>query len=296
MMTTLTRRCAVALILLLCTAHIHAQESLLIGKGDLLHITVMREADLEQRVRVRDSGEVSLALVGNISVLGLTPSEAGDKIAHSYLAGQFLKHPQVSVLIEEYATQSVSVLGQVAHPGAVQLTTPRSLLDVLSMAGGLTEAADRNVTIEHGGKSPNRTQVFIPNKPEDASNLDILVQPGDTVIVPKAGIVYVLGDVGRPGGYIMQDDSRLSVLQAVSLAAGSNKTAAEKHVRLIRKVDGKYTEQDLPLREIERGKQPDVALSANDVLYVPFSLSKNVALGATGIVASASSALIYTTR
>lgn len=279
--------------MLFCIVRIHAQESLLIGPGDLLHVTILREPDLEQKGRVRDSGMISLALVGDIQVAGLTPAGAADKIAKKYVSGQFLKHPEVSVLVEEYATQAVTVIGQVAKPGAVQLSTPRSLVDVLSMAGGFTEIASRDITIERGGKTENTQHVFVPNDPKDAGGAEVVISPGDTVIVPKAGIVYVLGDVGRPGGYVMQNDSRLSALEAISLAAGANKTASDKHIRLIRKVGGKYTERDLPFRAMEDGKQPDVQLEAGDVLYVPFSLAKHMTLGATSVAASASSALIY---
>lgn len=123
-----------------------------------------------------------------------------------------------------------------------------------------------------------------------------IVYPGDTVLVPKAGIVYVLGDVGRPGGYVMQDDSMLTVLQALALAAGANKTAKEDAVRLIRKVNGDYQESAVPLHDIERGKKPDVKLEADDVLFVPFSMAKNMVLGASSILSSTSSAAIYAAR
>lgn len=274
-------------------------ESLLIGPGDLLRITVLRESELDQRVRVLDSGEVALALAGNVAVQGLTPAEAAARIAAKYRDGKFLLHPEVSVFVEEYATQTVTVLGQVAHPGAVHVAAPRSLIDVLSLAGGLTELADRHIVIERkaqGLDPPQRIRAFLPNRADDTLNADVLVLPGDTVIVPKAGIVYVLGDVAHPGGYVMQNDSKMTVLQAIALAAGASKTASEKRVRLVRNVDGQSMSIDLPLRDMERGRQPDVPLQANDILYVPFSLAKNVSLGIASITAAASSALIYATH
>src|SRR5277367_7053940 len=138
------------------------RESLLIGRGDLLHITIFREPDLEQKVRVKDSGEVDLELVGTIKVAGFTPADAAKAIAQLYSQGHYLNHPQVSVFIEEYATQGISVLGQVNRPGALSVTTARSLLDVLAMAGGLTETADRHITIQRFDKSANSV-VFLPN-------------------------------------------------------------------------------------------------------------------------------------
>lgn len=271
------------------------RESLLVGRGDLLHVTVFREPDLEQRARVKDSGEIELDLIGAVKVAGFTPGDAAKAIAEAYVSGHFLNHPQVSVLVEEYATQNVSVLGQVGKPGAVPLATARSLLDVISMAGGLTETADRHVTVKRGDSSRSET-VFLPNDAEASLRAAVTVFPGDTIIVPKAGVVYVLGDVARPGGYVMQDDAKLTVLQALAMAAGANRTAKEGAARLIRKVNGSYQEQPISLKDIERGKQPDMQLEGDDVLYVPFSMAKNIIVGASGIMSSTSSAAIYAAK
>jgi polysaccharide export outer membrane protein len=271
-------------------------ESLLIGPGDLLRISIVRESELDQRIRVLDSGDIVLALAGNVSVQGLTPAQAAARIANKYREGQFLLHPEVSVFVEEYATETVTVLGQVAHPGNFRLDAPRTLIDVLSLAGGLTDSADRHIVVQRAGKEGERVRVFLSNHADDALNANVLVRPGDTVVVPKAGIVYVLGDVAHPGGYVMQNDSQLTVLQAIALAAGTSKTASEKRVRLVRNIDGLTKSIDLPLRDMERGREPDVQLQANDILYVPFSMVKNLSMGLANITAAASSALIYATH
>ena len=267
-----------------------------IGSGDLLRITVLREPELDQHVRVLDSGDVVLTLTGRIAVQGLTPAQASARIADRYRAGNFLLHPEVAVFVEEYATQAVTILGQVAHPGAIHLAAPRTLIDVISLAGGLTPDADRHIVVQRGGKGGERIRAFLPNRAEDALNADILVRPGDTVVVPKAGIVYVLGDVAHPGGYVMRNDSQLTVLQAIALAAGTSRTASEKRVRLVRNVDGISQSVDLPLHDMERGRAPDVPLRADDIVYVPFSLAKNISLGIANITAAASSALIYAAK
>lgn len=281
------------------TASTSPAESLLIGPGDLLRITVLRESELDQKVRVLDSGEISLELAGTVPVQGLTPAEAAARIATRYRDGNFLLHPEVSVLVEEYATETVTVLGQVAHPGTVRLTAPRTLIDVLSLAGGLNEFADRHIVVERkarDGQPSERIRAYLPNRADDALNADILVRPGDTVLVPKAGIVYVLGDVAHPGGYVMQNDSKLTVLQAIALASGTSKTASERKARLVRTIDGRPLSIDLPLRDMERGHEPDVSLQANDIVYVPFSVMRNLSLGLANITAAASSALIYATQ
>lgn len=271
----------------------NGSESLLIGAGDLLHISVLREAELDQHVRVLDSGDIAIVLAGKVAVQGLAPAEAAARISAKYRDGGFLLHPEVSVFVEEYATQTVTIIGQVARPGAVRVNAPRSLIDVLSLAGGLTEYADRHIVIQRGGKDGERIRAFLPNRADATLDANILVRPGDTVIVPKAGIVYVLGDVGHPGGYVMQNDSQLTVLQAIANAAGASKTASDRRILLVRSIDGQSQSVELPLRDMERGRDPDVPLQANDILYVPFSLIKNVSLGIAGITAAASSALIY---
>ena len=268
------------------------RESLLLGPGDLVSVHVFREPDLDAKVRIRDAGTITLPLIGSIAVAGLSTAEASAAIAAGYRERHFLNQPQIAVFVEESTRQQIEVLGEVARPGAVPLSSRRNLLDVLAAAGGLTRTADRHVTIRRqGGPS---TTVLVPNDADGQVSLgEVDVAPGDTILVPRAGIVYVLGDVGRPGGYLMQDDSRISLLQALALAAGTTKTAAENDARLLRKVNGIATEQPLRLRAVERGKAPDIALENDDIIYVPFSLGKNMALGASSIAASASSALIY---
>lgn len=268
-------------------------ESLLIGPGDLLRVTVLRESDLTQQVRVRDSGEVTLPLIGNVRVRGLSAADAASAIAAKYVEDDFLKHPDVSVFVEEYATQPVAVLGQVVKPGLISISTTRSLVDVLAMAGGLTDLADRHITVERGGNAHGLEEVFLSNRADDALNANVEVSPGDKILVPKAGIVYVLGDVGKPGGYLMQNNSRLTVMEAIAMAAGVNRTASEGGARVIHNANGQYQERDLPLKDMQQGKAPDQLLEADDVIYIPFSFGKNILMGANSIVAATSSALIY---
>ena len=268
------------------------RESLRIGPGDLLAIHIFREDDLDVKVRVKDAGTVTLPLVGSLQVGGMAAADASSAIADKYQGDGFLKHPQVSVLIEESAAQQVAVLGEVGRPGTVAVASPRSLLDVLAEAGGLLKTADRHVTIRRS--SGASVTALVPNDAAgELKPAGLLVQPGDTVLVPRAGIVYVLGDVGRPGGYLMQDDAQLSLLQALALAAGTTRTAGEGDARLIRRSNGATTEIPLHLKDREHGRMPDMALENNDIIYVPFSFGKNMALGANAVAASASSAIIY---
>jgi polysaccharide export outer membrane protein len=291
-----------ASLLLCCVALIaapqnHAKaESLLIGPGDQLHIQVFATPDLEQHPRVTDAGDVPLMLLGNIRVTGLTPAQAAATIEKDLVAGNFMLHPQVTVTVEQYATQSVAVLGEVKQPGTFPITAPRSIFDMIALAGGLTGIADRSITIERKSDPGQKTQFFFSNNSNDAIDHGVLVYPGDKVLVPKAGLVYVLGDVRSPGGYVMSNNSsQLTVLQMVAAAGGTNHSAVPSHARLIRRDgSGVVTDKPLSLSAMQKGKQPDLALQAGDIVYVPFSYIRNVAAQSSGVVAAATQATIYT--
>lgn len=270
------------------------KESLLIGPGDLIQVDVIDTPELEQQVRVSDAGTVPLAFLGDVKLGGQTPSAAATVVANALKDKRMMRAPQVIVKIVEYATQEVSIVGQVRNPGAFTVSTPQPILKVLALAGGLTEIADRNVTIKRH-LDASQVNYYLANDAEQALADSVLVYPGDIVIVPKAAFIYVMGDVARPGGYaISTNDSHVTVLQAVAMAGSANKTAIQSHVRLIRKTVNGTGETAIRLDAIEKGKQPDVALEANDVVYVPFSWVKNAAVNASSIAASTSSAAIYT--
>ena len=269
-------------------------ESLLIGPGDLIQVDVLDTPEMEQQVRVTDAGAAPLAYIGNVHVLGDTPSAAAAAIQSALIARNVMRHPQVTVRVQEYATEDVSLMGQVKTPGTYAITTPQNILKVLSLAGGLTDTADRRITIKHPGIA-KPTEYYLANDANEALADLATVYPGDTVYVPHAPVVYILGDVGRPGGYsITTNDSRLSMMQAITAAGSANKTATQSHVRLIRREpDGTTKEILVHLDTIEKGREPDIALQGNDVVYVPFSWAKNVAMSGGQIAASAAGAAMY---
>jgi polysaccharide export outer membrane protein len=269
------------------------QESLLIGPGDLLQVDVMDTPEMEQQVRVTDEGSIPLAYLGSVHVGGETPSAAAANIQKALIDKRVMKQPQVTVRIQEYATQDVSVLGQVHTPGTYQITTPQTILRVLALAGGLSETADRNVTVKRH-KSAEQIKYNVSNNADEALSDMIMVYPGDTVLVSKAPVVYVLGDVNKPGGYaIATNDERLSVLQVMAMAGSASKTSVKSHVVLLRATDHGQVQMPIHLNDIEKGKQADVALQANDIVYVPFSWMKNIALDTGSIAASTAGAAIY---
>jgi polysaccharide biosynthesis/export protein len=278
-----------------CVACCFAQtESLTIGPGDLLHVKVLEAPELEQSARVTDAGKLTLILGGSVQVAGLTPPEAALALGRVLVEGHYVLTPHVSVTMEQTATQNVTIMGQVRSPGSYPIGTPRPILDVLALAGGLTELADRKLTIQrHATKE--RITFVVSNSANTALDGSVAVYPGDTVIVSKADVVYILGDVNRPGGIAMvSNDSKLSALQALTLAGGTPPNAVPSHSRLIRKqADGSLVEIPLQLSAMQKGKEPDKQLQADDIIYVPFSYARNMAVGAGSLVGATSSAAIY---
>ena len=224
----------------------------------------------------------------------MTPDQAAEQIAHGLVSAGVMMHPQVEVRVEAFATQNASVMGQVTKPGPYEIDTARKVVDVLALAGGLTDLADRHITIERAGAARTKVEYYFSNAATAALTDDPMVYPGDTVVVPRAAVVYVLGDVLKPGGYpISTNNSKMTVLQAIALAGSANHTAAVGKSKLIRESAAGVQEIDLPVTAMQKGEKPDVALLADDVVYVPFSFVRNIGVNGQGILASAASAVIY---
>lgn len=251
---------------------------LLLGAGDLLEIRVFGAPELSDVTRVSGAGEIVLPLAGTIRVAGESVETAQKQIEQKLLDGGFLRDPHVNILVKEFASQGISVLGEVAKPGIYPLLGSRTLFDAIAAAGGTTNRAGRTVVIAHrGAQTSAETTIVLSKDGKDAAKENVELRPGDTVMVAKAGIVYVSGDVKTPGGYLLDNNENLTVLQAIALAQGLNPTAASRSVRIIRKNSGKLEEIPVELKQIMEAKAPDVSLESEDVLFVPTSTSKSAA-------------------
>lgn len=264
-----------------------------IGDGDLLEMTVFDTPELSGKLRVSNTGDVSLPLVGSMHLAGLKAEEAQAIIRQKLIDGGFLKDPQVTVFIAEYATQNVSVLGEVKNPGIYPAFGSHHLLDYISLAQGLTPLAGTRITISHAGNPdhPQHVKVTAGATPRPDNNPEIL--PGDTIFVERTGVVYVVGDVGRPGGFPMDHDEQLTLLQAVALAQGTNPTAAKGAARLIRTTQQGRQEIPVNLKKILSAKAPDLAMQDNDILFVPSSAAKNAMKDVENALPTAAAATIY---
>jgi len=241
--------------------------------GDLVEVAVYNVPELTTKARISSQGEIYLPLIDYVHVTGLTAEEAEGLIQKRLSDGGFVKNPHVTLFVDQYASQGASVLGEVARPGVYPVPGQQQLFDLISAAGGFTEKAGRSITVTHREQPEKPVTVPLSRNISDNPESNIAILPGDTIIVRKADLVYVVGDVGRPSGFLM-DSGHLTVLQAIALAGGTTRTANLGGARIIRKGPEGITETSVELKKILRAKAPDVTMQADDILFVPTSATK----------------------
>lgn len=281
-----------------------------IGPYDLLDISVFEAPELNRTVRVSAGGEVSLPLLGGVQAAGLTPQEL-ERVLQELLRRRYMKDPHVSVFVREMESHPVSVFGAVTKPGVYQIRGTRTLIEVLSLAQGLAEDAGDTVLVLRG--RPSASPAAGEEAGEDAAvgenvsiNLKDLLQsgdarynvpvhPGDIVKVARAGVVYVVGEVKKPGGFVLRHNENISVLQALALAEGLSRTAAKSHARIIRTdTEGRRSEVAINLDKVLAGKAADPFLEPNDIVFVPNSAARSAFYrGLEATVGTLSGLIIY---
>lgn len=241
-----------------------------LGPGDLLEVGVYNVPELTTKARVGNSGDVYLPLIDYVHVGDLTVEEAQSLIEKRLGDGGFVRNAHVTIFLDESASQGVTILGEVAKPGIYPAIGDRRLYDLISAAGGFTATAGRKVSIIRQHSQTEPITVNLPRNLADDLQDNIEIMPGDTITVPRAPVIYVVGDVGHPTGLLM-DNGTLTVLQALALAGGTNRTAKMGAVRIIRKGPTGMTETRVPLKKMLEAKAPDINLQADDILFVPLS-------------------------
>jgi polysaccharide export outer membrane protein len=266
----------------------NADSSLLrLGSGDLLEVSVYNVPELTTKARIGTSGDVYLPLIDYVHVGDLTVEEAQALIQKRLEDGGFVRGAHVTIFIDESASQGVTILGDVVKPGIYPALGDRKLYDLISAAGGFTPSAGRKVSIIRQHSQTGAITVNLPRNLADDLQDNIEILPGDTITVPRAPVIYVVGDVGHPAGFLV-DNGSLTVLQALALAGGTNRTAKIGGARIIHKGPTGMTETKVPLKKMLEAKAPDINLQADDILFVPLSGAR-VAAG-TGFNAAISAA------
>ncbi len=268
--------------------HTHSPPDYILGPGDEIAIHIDDMEDISQKaIRIDPSGFVDLPLAGRTEAAGLTLNEF--KAVLTTRLSKYVTSPQIALNVIESASQPVSVVGEVNNPGVHQLGGSKRLLEVISLSGGLKADAGPNVIVtrdprwgaipgNHAKLDPGgySTAIFSLDSLLTAVNPEdnIPIQPNDVVSVPKAELVYVLGDVHKAGGFQLSTHPHVSLLQALSLAEGLGPDNSASHARILRQTpggDGVPREIPVDITKIFAGKAPDVPLFPNDVLFVPHS-------------------------
>jgi polysaccharide biosynthesis/export protein len=288
-----------------------------IGAHDLLEINVFEAPDLNRSLRVSAGGEISMPLLGAVQSSGLTARELEGTL--EVKLRQYMKDPHVGVFVTTVESHPVSVVGAVKKPGVFQIRGTKTVLEMLSMAEGLADDAGDEVLVmrgaglhfgsdsNHGGADaaspaagPNDDGTIKINLKDLLESGDprynVPVYPGDIVKVTRGGIVYVIGDVKKPGGFVLKSDQYMSVLKAIALAEGLNATAAKSRAKIIRTDEktGQRTEFPIDLGKVLAGKTPDTPLKAADIVFVPNSSGKTMLYkGSEAAVATASGLIIW---
>jgi polysaccharide export outer membrane protein len=252
----------------------NSQSSLQLGVGDLVEMTVYDVPELTGKTRISSTGDLYCPLIGPTHVAGLTTEEAAQLIQKRLSA--FLKDPYVSLFVTEYASQGASLLGEVAKPGVYPVLGEQHLFDLISAAGGLSEKAGQSLTLTHRSDPDKQITLPLSRNLSDHPESNVRVFPGDTVVVKKADIVYVVGDVSHPSGLLMNANG-ITVLEAVALAGGTTRTAKLNGAKILHKGPDGMTETPVELKKILRAQAPDLSLQANDILVVPSSTGKILA-------------------
>lgn len=228
-----------------------------VGAGDLLRIAVFGSPELSTDARVAESGTITCPLIGSVRVAGLSSAEVEQALARSFIEGGFLKQPQVSVLIAEYVSQKVSVLGHVSKPGQYSLRARSNVLDVLAEAGGvIAQSASDYATLmrSDGTKMDLNLDALFRGDPTQ----NVAVAGGDRLYVPRAEFFYIYGQVQRPGQYRLERNMTLS--RAISASGGLTSRGTERRATVKRR--------DAQGKETEYSVRPSDVLKADDVLVI----------------------------
>jgi polysaccharide export outer membrane protein len=246
---------------------------IVLNPGDAIGISVYGVPDYKLTARIAGDGNVDLPLIGSTHVAGLTVEQAQQLVAQKLIDGQLILSPDVLISVADSTVDIIGVMGEVNGPRAIPAFAPMSLFDALSAAGGLKSDASHSISILRKGVNEPLLVVLTSN-PANAVDQNIPLYPGDRVIVPRTGVVYVVGAVLRTGAYAITPDTPLTLTQAITLAGNTGFQAAPTETRIIRTTGQKRREIHVNLSRINSGKDPDPILQNDDIVMVPTNVIK----------------------
>ena len=268
------------------------QSHYFISPGDVLEVSVFGAPDLSQKAAVNSSGNIYMPLVNYVRVAGMHVEDAQGAVEQAYFKKGVLKFPHVNIVVTSYSS-GVVLMGEVGRPGIYPIVGSGTLFDILAEAGGATANAGQLVTITHKGGIDTTQTVFLSSDPVKSLEANVPVQQGDTIIVSKAGVIYVVGEVLAPNGFLMDEKGQYTVMKAVAMAHGLAKFAKPSNARIVRRTPGGQQEIAVPLDKILVSKAPDIPMQSNDILFVPSSKGKIAAARTVDVAVALASGLAF---
>ncbi|MBB5066460.1 polysaccharide biosynthesis/export family protein [Granulicella mallensis] len=268
------------------------QSHYILSPGDVLEISVFNAPDLSQRAVVNSAGNIYMPLINDVHVAGLHVENAQGVVEQAYLKDGVLKVPHVSIVVTSYSS-GVLLMGEVNRTGIYPIVGAGRLFDIFAEAGGTTPSAGQLVTITHKGSTTEPQTLFLTSDPVKSLEANVVVQQGDTIIVSKAGVLYVVGEVLAPSGFLMDEKGQYTVMKVVAMAHGLGKFAKPSKARIVRRTPEGEKEILVPLDKILVSKLPDVAMQANDILFIPPSKGKQAASRSIDVAVALASGVAY---
>lgn len=248
-------------------------EAIVLHPGDTIGVSVYGVPDYKVTARIEGDGTVQLPLIGSVNLANMTIPQAQAHVAHLLVSQGMILYPDVLISVQDSVVDVIGVMGEVNNPRPIPAFAPMSLLDVLAAAGGLKPDASHSISILRKGET-QPLLVVLNSNPANALNQNIPLYPGDRVIVPRTGVVYVVGAVMHSGAYPITPDTPMTLIQAVTLSGGTGFQASNSDVRIIRTTGAKRREIPVNFGKVIRGTAPDPVLQSDDIVFVPTNAMK----------------------
>jgi polysaccharide export outer membrane protein len=255
-----------------------------IRSGDIVEVQVFDAPEYSVSMPVSPAGEIAIPYAGLFHIEGMTSIEAAHAIARLFVQDQILRDPRVIVTTQQFG-YSVTVMGEVKSPGIYALAGKKRLIDMLTQAGGVSDRAGHVIEIFPAGSMKNPQTVLWDPTLRENDNAELEIKTGETILVSRCGVVYVGGNVGRPGAFPLCDSNHTTLSEVIALAQGTKPSSWSQRTLLLRTSEsGTRVVQKVKLDDVLRGRAVDITMQPDDILFIPPSVLK--AAGKTALTAA----------
>jgi polysaccharide export outer membrane protein len=255
-----------------------------IRSGDIVEVQIFEAPEYSVRMPVSSAGQIAIPYAGLFHIEGMTSIEAAKAIAQLFVQEQILRDPRVIVTTQQFG-YSVTMMGEVKTPGIYPLAGKKRLVDMLTQAGGITDRAGHIIEIFPSGSMKNPQTVLWDPTLRENDNAEMEIKTGETILVSRCGVVYVGGNVNRPGAFPICDSNHTTLSEVIALAQGTRSNSYANRTILLRSSgNGTRVVQKVKLEDVVRGRTVDITMQPDDIIFIPPSILK--AAGKTALTAA----------